>query len=138
MDQIFSAKDSAFYRFSASRSPSIIPSPFPGVADGGGFFDGIQQVNGYSAAVSEAHLFSTSKVNELRLGYNRVNTSRFQQNYNVDISAQVGFPGVPYTQGDNNGGLPQLTFNDASTLGSPTICRLLSCRIRTPCRIRLR
>ena len=54
VDQIFSAKDSAFYRFSASRSPSVIPSPFPGLADGGGFFDGIQQVNGYSAAVSEA------------------------------------------------------------------------------------
>ena len=26
-----------------------------------GFFDGIQQVNGYSAAVSEAHVFSTSR-----------------------------------------------------------------------------
>jgi outer membrane receptor protein involved in Fe transport len=120
VDQIFSAKDSAFYRFSASRSPQIIPSPFPGVADGGGFFDGIQQVNGYSAAVSEAHVFSTSKVNELRLGYNRVNTSRFQQNYHTNVSGEIGFPGVPFTPTDNNGGLPQLTFNDSSTLGSPT------------------
>jgi outer membrane receptor protein involved in Fe transport len=120
VDQIFSAKDSAFYRFSASRSPSAIPSPFPGVADGGGFFDGIQQVSGYSAAVSEAHVFSATKVNEVRLGYNRANTSRFQQNYNTDVSGEVGFPGVPYTSGDNNGGLPQLTFNDSSTLGSPT------------------
>jgi hypothetical protein len=120
VDQIFSAKDSAFYRFSASRSPSIIPSPFPGVADGGGFFDGIQQVNGYSAAVSEAHVFSTSKINEVRLGYNRVNTARFQQNYHTNISEEVGFPGVPFTPTDNNGGLPQLTFNDSSTLGSPT------------------
>ena len=120
VDQIFSARDSAFYRFSASRSPSNIPSPFPGLADGGGFFDGIQQINGYSAAVSEAHVFSTTRVNEIRLGYNRVNTSRFQQNYQTDIAAQVGFPGVPFTSGDNNGGLPQLTFTDASTLGSPT------------------
>ena len=120
VDEIFSAKDSAFYRFSASRSPSAIPSPFPGVADGGGFFDGIQQVSGYSAAVSEAHVFSATKVNEVRLGYNRANTSRFQQNYHTDVSGEVGFPGVPYTPEDNNGGLPQLTFNDASTLGSPT------------------
>jgi outer membrane receptor protein involved in Fe transport len=120
VDQIFSAKDSAFYRFSASRSPETIPSPFPGVADGGGFFDGIQQVSGYSAAVSEAHVFSTKKINEIRLGYNRVNTSRFQQNYNKDISGEIGFPGVPFTPTDNNGGLPQLTFNDSSTLGSPT------------------
>ncbi len=118
VDQIFSAKDSAFYRFSASRSPEILPSPFPGLADGGGFFDGIQQINGYSAAVSEVHVFSPHKVNELRLGYNRVNTSRFQQNYNTNVSNQIGFPGVPFAPG--NGGLPQLTFNDSSTLGSPT------------------
>jgi outer membrane receptor protein involved in Fe transport len=120
VDQIFSQKDSAFYRFSAIRSPSVIPSPLPGIADGGGFFDGIQQVNGYNAAISETHVFSVTKVNEIRLGYNRVNTSRFQQNYNTNVSGSVGFPGVPYTPGDNNGGLPQLTFNDASNLGSPT------------------
>ena len=59
-------------------------------------------------------------MNEVRLGYNRVNTSRFQQNYHTDVSGEVGFPGVPFSPGDNNGGLPQLTFNDASTLGSPT------------------
>lgn len=120
VDQIFSSKDSAFYRFSESQSPSFIPSPFPGIADGGGFFDGIQQINGYSAAVSEVHIFSPTKVNEVRLGYNRVNTSRFQENYNTNIAAQVGFPGVPFTSTDNNGGLPQLTFSDAATLGSPT------------------
>ena len=120
VDQVFSQKDSAFYRFSAIRSPSVIPSPLPGIADGGGFFDGIQQVNGYSAAISETHVFSVTKVNEVRLGYNRVNTSRFQQNYNTNVSASIGFPGVPFTPGDNNGGLPQLTFNDASNLGSPT------------------
>ncbi len=120
VDQVFSPHDSAFYRYSETLSPSIIPSPFPGYADGGGFFDGIQQINGYSAAVSETHVFSSSKANEIRLGYNRVNTSRFQFNYNQDVSSAVGFPGVPYTTGGDNGGLPQMTFSDSSTLGSPT------------------
>ena len=92
----------------------------PGLADGGGFFAGIQDFDGYNAAISETHIFSPTRVNELRLGYNRLLASRFQDNYNKNVSAQIGFPGVPYSAGTENGGLPQLTFSDASNLGSPT------------------
>lgn len=120
IDQNFSAKDTAFYRFSISQQPSTIPSPFPGIADGGGFFSGIEQNNGYSAALSETHIFSPALVNEFKLGYNRLHSSRFQFNYNQNVSGTVGFPGVPYVSGSNNGGLPQLSFSDMSTLGSPT------------------
>lgn len=120
VDQVITPKDNAFYRFSISRQPSTIPGPFSGVADGGGFFTGIEEVNGYSFAVSETHIFSPKRVNELRLGYNRLHTSRFQFNYDENVSGAVGFPGVPYEQGTDNGGLPQLTFNDVATLGSPT------------------
>ena len=35
---------------------------------------------------------------------------------------KLKFSGIPYTQGDNNGGLPQLTFNDASTWEAPPTC----------------
>lgn len=120
IDQVFSSKDSAFYRFSISQEPSIIPSPLAGLADGGGFFSGIQQNNGYSVAISETHIFSPTAVNELRLGYNRLHSSRFQFNYNENVSGTIGFPGVPYASGTDNGGLPQLTFSDMSNLGSPT------------------
>ncbi|HTZ90698.1 MAG TPA: TonB-dependent receptor [Alloacidobacterium sp.] len=120
VDQVFSSSDSAFYRFSMGRQPATIPSPFPGLADGGGFFTGIENNNAYSVAISETHIFSPSLVNEARLGFNRLHTSRFQFNYNSDVSAQVGFPGVPFVSGTNNGGLPQLTFNDMATIGSPT------------------
>lgn len=118
VDQNFSDKDTAFYRFSISQQPAIIPSPFAGIADGGGFFTGIEQNNGYSVAVSETHIFSAGLVNEFRLGYNRLHSDRYQFNYNENVSGSVGFPGVPYVPG--NGGLPQLTFSDMSTLGSPT------------------
>jgi hypothetical protein len=120
VDQVITQNDNAFYRFSISRQPSTIPGPFFGIADGGGFFSGIEQNNGYSFAVSETHIFSPKKVNELRLGYNRLHSSRFQFNYTENVSGTVGFPGVPYEPGTDNGGLPQLTFNDMSTLGSPT------------------
>jgi hypothetical protein len=119
-DQNFSEHDNAFYRFSISRQPSSIPSTFPGLADGGGFFSGDERNTAYSAAASETHVFSPSLVNEVRLGYNRLHSRRFQFNSNTDVSGQIGFPGVPYSPGTNNGGLPQLTFSDIATLGSPT------------------
>jgi hypothetical protein len=120
VDQVLTKSDNVFYRFSESNSPETIGSPFATLADGGGFFDGIQQITAYAGAASEVHIFSPHKINEFRAGFNWIKTSRYQTNYDVDISSQVGFPGVPYLAGTNNGGLPQLTFSDASTLGSPT------------------
>ena len=120
VDQVITAKDNAFYRFSMSRQPSNIPGPFGGIADGGGFFTGIENNSGYSVAVSWTHILTAKRVNELRLGYNRLHSSRFQFNYNEDVSGSVGFPGVPYVEGTDNGGLPQMSFNDEATLGSPT------------------
>ena len=121
VDHKFSDKDNSFYRFSYENQPRLIPSPFQGnLLDGGGFFSGIEDNSYRSIALSESHIFRSSLVNEFRLGYNRINSHRYQLNYNVDVSGQVGFPGVPFT--DINGGLPQLTFGDGSvpTLGSPT------------------
>lgn len=120
VDQVITAKDNAFYRFSMSRQPAIIPGPFSNIADGGGFFTGIENNAGYSVALSWTHIFTAKRVNELRLGYNRLHTSRFQFSYNTDVSGGIGFPGVPYTAGTDNGGLPQMSFNDMATLGSPT------------------
>jgi hypothetical protein len=121
VDHRFSDKDNSFYRFSYENQPRTVPSPFPGsLIDGGGFFSGIEDNSYRSLALSESHLFRPSLVNEFRLGYNRINSHRYQLNYNKDVSGQVGFPGVPFT--NINGGLPQLTFGDGSapTLGSPT------------------
>lgn len=120
VDHVIGANDSAFYRFSMSRQPATLPGPFPGLADGGGFFTGIEQNNGYSLALSETHIFSPKRINEVRLGYNRLHSDRLQFNYNTDVSGDIGFPGVPYQPGASNGGLPQMTFSDMSTLGSPT------------------
>lgn len=120
VDQVWGQHDTAFYRFSTSNTPEIIGSPFPGYADGGGFFDGNQQITAYSGAANEVHVFSVHKVNEFRVGFNRIKTSRYQSNSDQNVSALIGFPGVPFVPGTNNGGLPQLSFSDASTLGSPT------------------
>jgi hypothetical protein len=118
VDQKFTEADNTFFRFSFENQPSTIPGTFPGEADGGGFFSGIEDNSYRSFATSWTHVIKPQLINEFRLGYNRINSSRYQLNYNTNVSADVGFPGVPFEPGI--GGLPQLTFNDVATLGSPT------------------
>ncbi len=119
IDHKISDKDSLFGRVSYEDQPSFIPSPFNNALDGGSFQDGYQENSYRSAAISETHVFSSNMVNEFRLGYNRINSHRFQLNDNVDVAAQLGFPGVPF--GPNNGGLPSITIDDGTTaIGSST------------------
>ncbi len=117
IDHRISDKDSIFGRFSYEDQPSFMPSPFNNVLDGGSFQDGYQDNSYRSLAISEMHAFSSNMVNEFRLGYNRINAHRFQLNYNQDVAAQLGFPGVPF--GPNNGGLPSITIDDGTaSIGS--------------------
>ena len=117
IDHKISDKDSIFGRFSYEVQPSFIPSPFNNALDGGSFQDGNQDDSYRSVAISETHAFSSSTVNELRLGYNRINAHRYQLNANQNVASQLGFPGVPY--GPNNGGLPNITIDDGTaTIGS--------------------
>ena len=118
LDHIFSAKDTSFFVLDRQQQPSILPGPFGGLADGSGFFNGVELNTGYNSTASETHIFSPTLINEFRAGYNRLESERSQFNANTNVSAQLGFPGVPYVPGI--GGLPQLTFSDASTLGSAT------------------
>ncbi|MGO9127575.1 MAG: TonB-dependent receptor domain-containing protein [Terriglobales bacterium] len=117
IDHKISDRDNLFGTFSYEDQPSFTPSPFQNVLDGGAFSDGYEHDSFRSVAVSETHVFSPNLINEVRLGYNRINTHRFQLNYNANISSQLGFPGVPF--GPDIGGLPQISINDGTaTLGS--------------------
>jgi len=121
IDHRFSDRDSLFGRFSYENQPSFTPSPFAGTSasllDGGAFNDGTEDDSFQSFALSETHIFSSNVVNEARLGYNRINTHRFQLNPNTNVSAQLNFPGVPF--GHDLGGLPQISVNDGTnTIGS--------------------
>jgi Carboxypeptidase regulatory-like domain/TonB dependent receptor-like, beta-barrel len=120
VDQKFSDKDNTFFRFSYESQPSFIPGTFGGLADGGGFFSGDEDFSYRSFATSWTHIFKPELINEFRLGYNRVNAQRLELNANTNVSADpsINFPGVPFSPGI--GGLPQLTFSDVATLGSPT------------------
>ena len=116
LDHQISDIDSTFARYSFETVPSNIPAVFGPIADGGDFFSGISKTHYHSLAIGETHIFSPHMVNEFRFGYNRIASSRLQPGYNSDIAQTIGFPGIPAA--NNNGGLPQLTFSDVSTIGS--------------------
>ncbi len=117
IDQNFSDKDSIFGRVSYSDNPEIIPGPFPGIADGSAFFQGIQSATGSNSVISETHVFSPNVVNEIRAGFNRIATSRVQPFANTfGIPQQFGIQGVP--QVPSNGGLGTFNISGLTNLGS--------------------
>jgi Carboxypeptidase regulatory-like domain/TonB dependent receptor-like, beta-barrel len=112
VDYTLGNRDFLFGRFSWEEQPGFMPSPFNNALDGGAFQDGYQNNSYRSVAISETHTFSQKTVNELHFGYNRINAHRYQLNYDQNVAAQLGFPGVPY--GPNNGGLPSISIADGT------------------------
>jgi hypothetical protein len=110
-------KDQVFFRFSYVDDPQMIPGPFGGVADGGGFQEGLQTAKSDQSALAYTHVFSPNLVNVARAGYNHLHTTRFgPDGSTAGIPAQFGIQGIP--QQSENGGLPSIEMSGLSTLGS--------------------
>jgi len=110
-------KDQVFFRFSYVDDPQFIPGPFGGIADGGGFQEGLQTAKSDQSALAYTHVFSPSLVNVARVGFNHLHTTRFGPDGNTaGIPAQFGIQGIP--QQAENGGLPSIEMSGLSTLGS--------------------
>lgn len=120
IDHNFSDTDHIFGRYSFANFDIFRPGPFEGVADGGGFGDGVETVRIHGLAVSHTHAFSTSLLNEARLGLSREHTLRNPPfgDDTSDIPSQFGIRGVPQAKG--NGGLPPLNIGGLSRLGAVT------------------
>ncbi|HKI27590.1 MAG TPA: TonB-dependent receptor, partial [Candidatus Sulfotelmatobacter sp.] len=116
IDHRFTDKDNFFARFSYEDQPLFVPGPFTTVLDGGGFVAGHQDNSYRSVAISELHTFTPNLLNEVRLGYSRVNSQRSEPNANTNVAAQIGIPGVPFTPGF--GGLPSMCFFDYACIGT--------------------
>ncbi len=116
-DYTIGAKDNFFTRFSYGKDSTFKPSPFSNYLDGGGFQDGYSQNLAEGLAASEVHSFSNNLTNELRFGFNHLTSHRFNLNYNINVAQEITppFPGVPYTAGQNVGGLPSISFTDNTT-----------------------
>ena len=118
-DYTIGVKDNFFARYSYGHDSNYLPAPFNNALDGGSFGDGYALNVSQGLAASEIHSFRNNLINELRFGFNHLNSHRFNPNYNINESANLNFPGVPYVAGQDIGGLPNITFSDGTaTLGS--------------------
>lgn len=112
-----SEKEQIFVRFSYVDDPQFIPGIFGGVADGGGFQQGLQSAKSDQAVVGWTHVFSPSTVNVVHAGFNHLHTTRFgPEGTTMGIPAQYGIQGVP--QSAENGGLPAIVIQGLQELGS--------------------
>ena len=106
-----------FGRFSYVDDPQYIPGIFGGVADGGGFQQGIQTAHSNQSVAGYTHVFTPQTVNVLHVGFNHLHTTRFGPVGNqTGIPEQYGIQGIP--QFPENGGLPSIAIGGLSTLGS--------------------
>ncbi len=116
-DYDISDKNQVFARASYWDNPQFIPGPFGGIADGGGFQQGVQTAKSFQGVAVFTHLFTPTTVNVARIGWDHLHTSRFgPEGSTYGIPAQFGIPGIP--QVSNNGGLPAFGFQGLATLGA--------------------
>ena len=109
-------KDNFFARYSYGHDNNFLPAPFSNALDGGGFGDGFA-LNVYQGlAASEIHSFRNNLINEIRFGFNHLNSHRFNPNSSINESATLGFPGVPFQAGEDIGGLPGIFVNDGTAV----------------------
>jgi len=116
IDQRFREQDQAFFHYDYISSLRIVPPPFQGVADGGGYGNGTEIYNVRGFALGYTHTFSPTLINEARAGYTRGHDTRNPAgDSTMGIPAQFGIAGVP--QVPLNGGLPYLGIGTLSGLG---------------------
>jgi hypothetical protein len=110
-------KNQVFVRFSYEDDPNLIPGPFGGVADGGGFQEGDQSAKSDQAVAGYTHVFTPTTINVIHGGFNHLHTTRYGPvGSTLGIPAQYGIQGIP--QVAENGGLPAISISGLSTLGS--------------------
>jgi hypothetical protein len=95
LDHNFSAKDTAFTRFSYEQAFSFVPGGAPGLAESNAFGSNEYIRNhARNGAIGETHIFSPTILNQASVGYNRVFDYIASQDNGTCASAIIGIPGA--------------------------------------------
>jgi carboxypeptidase family protein/TonB-dependent receptor-like protein len=119
VDQTFSQKDSMYGEYNFYQDTSVEPSNslcgsrvLPGF---GCYSDRPLSV----AGGSETHIFKPNLLNTVRLGFNRYEQWRLQQDHNINFVGTYGLTNVFDTNLANNMGVPAATVTSFSEVGGP-------------------
>ena len=122
VDQVVSAKNNLFvsYQF-ADRTTLYEDNTVCGSRTIPGF-GCLEPERDQGLAINDVHIFSPDVVNELRLGYNRIRTARYNQDAsfgNVDQTLGIPQPGPSGPQIIGNLGVPIVSVSGLATIGDP-------------------
>jgi hypothetical protein len=117
IDHQITSKNSFFGIFSYGNVQDHNPDPFPGIA-GGGSFTGDINNKALLAGLSDVHVFSPSKINELKIGYTRYVVDAVPFFEGQQLATQLGIPGVNDPSNPLTGGLPNIQISGLNPLGN--------------------
>ncbi|HYO83522.1 MAG TPA: TonB-dependent receptor [Bryobacteraceae bacterium] len=110
IDQRIGSGGFLFGRHTVSNETSFVPSGLPGSGTN-------SLVRAQHFTLSETHTFSSTVVNELRLGYARLRLERLSENaFRRDIVGELGIPGVQFG-GPQVWGIPSFSIPGYSAFG---------------------
>jgi carboxypeptidase family protein/TonB-dependent receptor-like protein len=113
LDQQLTSKDSFFAMFSYGNVDALKPDPLPGLAGGGSFTGNINN-KALMGGLSFVHMFSSNKINELKIGYTRYLVDAIPFFTGQPIASQLGIP----TMDPVIGGLPNIAISGFNALGN--------------------
>ncbi len=117
VDHQITSKNSLFGIFSYGNVQNHNPDPFPGIAGGGSFTGNINN-KALLAGLSDVHVFSSTKINELKLGYARYVVDAVPFFEGQQLATQLGIPGINDPNNPLTGGLPNIQISGLNPLGN--------------------
>lgn len=117
VDHQITAKNGLFGVFSYGNVDDRKPDPFPGIAGGGSFTGNINN-KALMGGISDVHVFSGNKINELKIGYTRYQVDARPFFANQALATQLGIPGINTPNAPATMGLPSIQISGLSFLGN--------------------
>lgn len=118
VDQSFSTNSKLYVRYSFTNRDDRIPGPYdPPLIGTTQFQQAIKNQLAHNLAIGQTQVLGVNRVNELRLGYNRIADDLFP--WVTDITpAGAGFKGIPELPAVT--GLPRIQIGGFSNIGEAT------------------
>jgi hypothetical protein len=115
VDQSFSSNSKLYVRYSLTNRDDAVPGPYDAPLIGTTQFQqAIKDQMAHNVAIGQTQVLGGSRVNELRLGYNRIRDDLFP--WVTDTTpAGFGFKGIPEMPGLT--GLPRISIGGFSNIG---------------------
>ena len=123
LDHRFDNDNVLFARYSYNNTTTFVPDALPpidGITPGGlgnTVFPGSSYQKPQAAQVNFDHVFSPSLVMEVKGGFSRYDAETLHSNFGLNVSRQMGIPGINVDGDGDSSGLSRLTIAGFTELG---------------------